>query len=133
MTDEPRPSEPEPAISEAELAWAAEHMPSLRRSVFGREILYTSLAIAFVVGLVAHVVGFLLANDQPELTLRLIADLLSNFGIALWIGCVLVVFVQVLPDVRQRAAKRYLDALEAAVRERRASTKAGGHQNAPRP
>ena len=39
------------------LAWVGEHLPRVRRSVYGQRLLYQSLGFGFVVGLAAHVGG----------------------------------------------------------------------------
>jgi len=44
-----------------------------------------------------------------------VADLLSNLGMALWTGAVLVVFVQVLPDYQRRTALRLIEQSEALL------------------
>jgi hypothetical protein len=49
------------------LAWAGEHLPELRRSVSEQRSLRWSLGIGFVVGLVAHVSGFLLKSSAAKL------------------------------------------------------------------
>ncbi len=45
-----------------------------------------------------------------------VADLLYALGWALWTGVVVVVFVQIIPEVKRRQMKRALDAYEAALR-----------------
>jgi hypothetical protein len=42
------------------LAWVGEHLPRVRRSVYGQHFLHWSLGIALVVGLATHVGGYLL-------------------------------------------------------------------------
>ncbi len=99
------------------LAWADEHLPELRRSVSGQRILRWSLAIGFLVGLAAHVSGFLLKSWETTEPLSLVADLLYTLGWALWTGVVVVVFFQVVPEVKTRQIKRAADAFEAALRD----------------
>jgi hypothetical protein len=106
------------AIGEAELAWAAANLPLLRRWVTGTRFLYQALAIAFVSGLIVHIAGYVLAGAGLGEPAGLIADLLTNLGIALWTGTVLVAFVQVLPETQRRAAVRLLEKYEAAQRDR---------------
>jgi hypothetical protein len=48
----------------------------------------------------------------------LIGDLLYTFGWALWTAAVVVVFVQVIPQVKRRQVKGALEAYEAALREK---------------
>jgi hypothetical protein len=100
------------------LAWVGEHLPRVRRSVYGQHFLYWSLGIAFVVGLAAHVGGYLLRSEMTTELLGLVADLLYALGFALWTGVVVVVFVQIIPEVKRRQFKQMLDAYEAARREK---------------
>jgi hypothetical protein len=97
------------------LAWADEHLPELRRSVSEQRTLRWSLGIGFLVGLVAHVSGFLLKSSATTEQLRLLADLLYTLGWALWTGVVVVVFFQVVPEAKTRQIKRAADALERCV------------------
>jgi putative copper export protein len=114
-------------------AWMGEHLPELRRSAYGQRLLYQSLAVAFVVGLAAHVGGYLLRPSPPTEPLGLVADLLYALGFALWTGVVVVLFVQVVPEVKRRQFKQALDAYEAAQREqaRAGSDQASGDDGAP--
>ena len=109
----------------AVLAWVGEHLPRVRRPVFEQRLLYWSLGIALVVGLVAHVGGYLLKASVTTEPLGLAADLLYALGYALWTGVVVVVFVQIIPEVKRRQFKQMLDAYEAARREK---ARAGGDQ-----
>src|SRR5215468_1794905 len=83
-------------------AWMEEHLPELRQSAYGQRILYQSLAASFVVGLAAHVGGYLLLLSAPREPLGLLADLLHALGWSLWTGVVVAFFVQVIPDVKRR-------------------------------
>ena len=71
---------------------------------------------AVIVGLIAHVAGYVLAVSGSGEPRGLVADLLSNLGVALWTGAVLVVFVQVLPDYQRRTARRLIEQSEAMLR-----------------
>ena len=115
------------------LAWVGEHLPRVRRSVFGQRLLYWSLGIAFVVGLAAHVGGYLLRSEVTTELLGLVADLLYALGFSLWTGVVVVVFVQIIPEAKRRGFKQALDAYEAAQREkaRVGSDQASGDDGAP--
>jgi hypothetical protein len=86
-----------------------------------------------VVGLAAHVAGYLLKASVTTEPLGLVADLLYALGYALWTGVVVVVFVQVFPEVKRRQYKQALDAYEAARREqaRTGSDQASGDDGAP--
>ena len=115
------------------LAWVGEHLPRVRRSVFGQRLLYWSLGIAFVVGLAAHVGGYLIRSEVTTELLGLVADLLYALGFALWTGVVVVVFVQIIPETKRRQFKQMLDAYEAAQREkgRAGSDQPSGDDAAP--
>jgi F0F1-type ATP synthase assembly protein I len=115
------------------LAWVGENLPLVRQSVSGQRILYSTLVTAFVVGLAAYVAGYLLKTSVTTEPLGLVADLLYALGYALWTGVVVVVFVQVFPEVKRRQYKQALDAYEAARREqaRAGSDQAPGDDGAP--
>ena len=98
----------------AVFAWMDEHMGELRRSAYGQRLLYQSLLVGFVLGLAAHVGGYLLRPSPPTEPLSLVADLLYGLGYALWTGVVVALFVQVLPEVKRRQFKATLEAYEAA-------------------
>ena len=107
------------------LAWVGENLPHFRQSVYGQRLLYWSLGIAFVVGLAAHVGGYLLRSEVTTELPGLVADLLYALGFSLWTGVVVVVFVQIIPEAKRRGFKQALDAYEAAQREK---TRAGSDQ-----
>jgi hypothetical protein len=115
------------------LAWVGENLPRVRRSVSGQRFLYWSLGIGLVVGLAAHVGGYLLRSEVTTELLGLVADLLYALGYALWTGVVVAVFVQVIPEAKRRQFKQVLDAYEAAQREkaRAGSDQASGDDGAP--
>lgn len=139
MTGEPGAKDASPASTDEDLgpwvhdprilAWAGEHLPELRRSVSEQRTFRWSLGIGFVVGLVAHVSGFLLKSSTTTEPLSLVADLLYTLGWALWTGVVVVVFFQVVPEAKTRQIKRAADAFEAALRDQ---ARAGSGQ-APAP
>src|SRR5215218_3915453 len=109
----------------AVLAWVGENLPQVRRSVYEQRLLYWSLGIGFVVGLAAHVGGYLLKSSVTTEPLGLVADLLYALGFALWTSVIVVFFVQIWPEAKRRQLKRWLDAYEAARREQ---ARAGGDQ-----
>jgi hypothetical protein len=121
----------DPRVSER--VWMDEHLPELQRSVSGQRLLYQSLGIGFLVGLAAHVGGYLLKSSVTTEPLGLLADLLYALGLALWTGVVVVLFAQVLPEVKRRQIKRWLDAHEATLHEkaRAGSDQASGDDEAP--
>src|ERR1700730_18106907 len=128
MTGEPGANDAPPTLPDAELdprlrdpralAWFREHLTELRRDVDGQRILLQSLALGFVIGLAAHVGGFLLRASATTELLGLVADLLYALGWALWTGAVVVVFVQIVPEIKRRQIKGALDAYEAALRDK---------------
>ncbi len=99
---------------DALLAWVGENLTTVRRSASGQRTLYWSLGICFVVGLAAHVGGFLLKSWDTTEPLSVLADLLYTLGWALWTGAVVVVFIQLYPETKKRQYKQALDAYEAA-------------------
>jgi hypothetical protein len=113
------------------MAWMAEHAAELRRSVADQRILYWSLAIALVVGLLAHGVGYLVKASAPSEPLALIADLVYSLGFALWTGVVVVLFAQIIPEAKRRQIKRALDAYDATVEDTGAVPR--DHRLTPRP
>ena len=88
------------------------NLTELRRSVSDQRILRASLVIGFVLGLAAHIGGYLLKSSAKTEPLGLIADLLYALGFALWTGVVVALFVQVLPEAKRRQIKRVLDAYD---------------------
>ncbi len=98
---------------DALLAWVGENLTLVRRSVSGQRTLYWSLGICFVLGLAAHVAGFLLKSWETTEPLSVLADLLYTLGWALWTGAVVVVFIQLYPETKKRQYKQALDAYEA--------------------
>ena len=103
--------------------WMEEHLAELKRSVSGQHFLYWSLVISFVVGLAAHVGGFLLRPAAPGGLTGLFADLLYALGWSLWTGVVVTLLVQVIPEAKRRQIRKAIRAYEASRREK---TEAGG-------
>ncbi len=103
------------------LEWMEEHLPELKQSVSGPRLLYQSLVVGFVVGLAAHIGGYLLLASVPREPLGLLADLLHALGWSLWTGVVVAVFVEVIPEAKRRQIKRAVDAYET-LRRKRAQT-----------
>jgi hypothetical protein len=115
------------------MAWMEEHLPEFRQQVSGQRPLYWILGIGFVVGLAAHVGGFLLRSSVTTELFELVADLLYSLGFALWTGIVVGLFIQIWPEAKRRQLKQWLDAYEAARREkaRAGSDQASGDDGAP--
>ncbi len=99
-------------------AWMEEHLMDLKQSVSGQRILYWSLGISFAVGLAAHIGGYALLSTVPSGLLGLLADLLHALGWSLWTGVVVVVFVQIIPEVKRGQIKRAIDSYEALRRDK---------------
>ena len=108
-------------------AWMEVHLPELRQYVSGQRLLYQSLVLGFVVGLAAHVGGYMLLSSVPGGLLGLLADLLHALGWSLWTGVVVVVFVQILPEMKRQQIRQAVEAYEALRRER---AQAGGQRGA---
>jgi len=97
------------------VAWVGENLTLVRRSASGQRVLYWVLGIGFVVGLAAHVGGFLLKTSVTTEPLLLVADLLYALGWSLWTGVVVAMFVQIWPEAKRRQYKQALGAYEAAA------------------
>lgn len=111
----------------AALDWVGENLPEVRRSAYGQRSLYWALGIGFMVGLVAYAGGYALKSSTTTEPLRFVGDLLYTLGWALWTGVVVVVFLQIIPQVKRRGYKQMLDAYEATLRENaRSSNEAPG-------
>jgi hypothetical protein len=111
------------------LAYVGEHLTLVRRTASGERPSYWILGVGFVVGLAAHSGGFLLKTSATTEPLALVADLLYALGWALWTSVIVVLFVQIWPDIKRRQYKQALDAYEAAAGDQ---ARAGGSQ-APDP
>jgi hypothetical protein len=79
-------------------AWFGEHLPQLQRTASGNRLLYGTLALAFVLGLAAHIGGYALKASDPAEPFALIAELLYALGFALWTGVVVTLFVRARPE-----------------------------------
>jgi hypothetical protein len=115
------------------LAWMEKHLPEFRQQASGQRPLYWILGIGFVVGLAAHVGGFLLRSSVTTELFGLVAELLYSLGFALWTGIVVGLFIQIWPEAKRHQLKQWLDAYEAALREkaRAGSDQASGDDQAP--
>ncbi len=107
-------------------AWMEAHLMELKQSTSGQQILYWSLGIGFVVGLAAHVGGYVLLLSVPGGFIGLLADLLHALGWSLWTGVVVAMFVQVIPEAKRRQIRQAIEAYEAVRRE---NAQAGGDRN----
>ena len=107
-----------PSFTEEEMAWIGANLKELRRTVSEERIRSWTLWVGFVVGLVAHVGGYLLRSSAVMVPVGLLGDLLYTLGWALWTGAVVVVLLQIVPEAKQRQIMRALDAYEAAQRDK---------------
>jgi hypothetical protein len=114
---------------DALLPWVGEHLTLVRRTASGERPIYWILGVGFMMGLAAHVSGFLLKTSAAGEPLLLVADLLYALGWALWTSVIVALFVQIWPDAKKRQYKQALEAYEAAAGLR---ARAGGGQ-APGP
>lgn len=105
------------STDELTAAWMKEHLSDLKQSVSGPRLLHQSLVVGFVLGLTAHIGGYVLTSSMPGGPLGLLADLLLALGLSLWTGVVVAVFVEVIPEVKRRQIKGAVDAYEAMRRK----------------
>jgi hypothetical protein len=119
MHEQPSKSDHTREFTDLELAYVGGNLANARRYLVDQRLLYESLVIGFVLGLIAHTVGFFLAGASPTTDLiGLLADLLYAAGLALWTGVVLVIFTQVFPEMKRRQIKRAIEEYEA-LRDRK--------------
>jgi hypothetical protein len=118
-TDERAPRQDMLGLGERErdylLDWVGEHLTLVRRSASGQRPMYWILGTVLVVGLAAHVGGFLLKTWVTTEPWLVVGDLIYTFGWALWTGAVVVFFVQIWPEAKRRQFKQALDAYEATL------------------
>jgi hypothetical protein len=118
MTDSEH-GDTEEELSDLELAAIGARLTELRRLAAGDQILRWSLAVAVVIGLVAHVAGYALRSAIAVEPFALMAELLYALGWALWTGAVVTFFVHVLPEGKRRQLTAALDAYDAVPERRR--------------
>jgi hypothetical protein len=94
-------------------AWFEVHLKDLRAGAYGQRFLYYTLVIAFVIGLIAYIAGYLLRSTATTEPLGLLADMTYTFGFALWTAALIVVLLEVVPEVKRRQVRRALEAYEA--------------------
>ena len=110
----PPDEEIEPLLNDPDARrWFEEHLPELRENAYGQRFLLSTLVTTFVVGLVVYVLGYLLKTAATTEPLGLLADMLYTFGFALWTAAVIVVLLEVVPDIKRRQIRRALEAYEA--------------------
>jgi hypothetical protein len=115
--DQEKNDVPDWLADERSVEWMEEHLPELKQSVSGPRLLYQSLVVGFIIGLAAHIGGYVLLLSMPGEPLGLLADLLHALGWSLWTGVVVAVFVEIIPDVKRRQINRALHTYEALRRK----------------
>ena len=110
MTDQPDEELTELLQDPRIVAYVEENLPALRR--LDQRLLYWSLLVGFLVGLAAHVIGYLLRPSATSEPFGLLADLLYGLGFSLWTGVVVAVLVQVFPEAKRRQMEAFLKAYE---------------------
>ena len=60
-----------------------------------------------------YVAGYLLKTAARTEPLGLLSDMVYTFGFALWTAAVIIVLLEVIPDVKRRQIRRALEAYEA--------------------
>ena len=134
FSDEDRTEEQDPFRGLGEegrreaLAWVGENLTEVRRTASGQRPVYWILGIAVTVGLAAYVGGYLIKWSTTTELLGLVGDLLYALGWALWTGVVVVVFLQIIPEIKRRQYQAVLDAYEASLHE-----EAGARSDETRP
>ena len=103
-----------------ELTYLRKHRDDLERWLSEGRFQYWILGLAFVLGLLAHGLGYVLRSSTAAEPLAFLADLVYSLGLALWTGTVVAFFIQVFPEAKRRQIKRYLDAFDATSKASRA-------------
>ena len=116
--DEPGVDLNDPEVQE----WFEQHLTDLRKGAYGQRFLYWTLALIFLVGLVAYVVGYFLRTAATTEPFGLLADLIYTLSFALWTAAVVVVAVELVPEAKRRQVRSALEAYEA-IRQNKARPK----------
>jgi hypothetical protein len=107
------------------LKWVGENLSDVRGIASGKRVQQWILWLSLVIGLLVYVAGYALRASSRSEPLAFFGDLLYALGYALWTGVVVVVFLQIIPEVKRRQYKQVLDAYERA---RRAGARADARQ-----
>ena len=121
MTGQTDPETPHHVFTDEEMAAIDANHIDLRRWNSKDRILPFYLGAAFVVGLIAHVIGYLLKSSATSEPFGLLADLLYALGFALWTGVAVTLFLEVLPEGKQRQVQQALDEYEQWKKRRSAT------------
>jgi len=107
-------------FSPGELEWARDNLDKMRRTVSNNSLLYLTMALTFVIGLVLYLLSDSIATGAIILPTSwradLIADVLYNLGSVLWTSVVLVLFLEVIVEYQRRRWQRYLRLVEQALK-----------------
>ena len=96
------------------MKWVGENLTDVRGIASGTRIQQWILWLSLVIGLLAYVAGYALRASFTSEPLAFFGDLLYALGYALWTGVVVVVFLQIVPEVKRRQYEQALDAYERA-------------------
>jgi F0F1-type ATP synthase assembly protein I len=121
MTGQTDPETPHHVFTDEEMAAIDANKIDLRRWNSRDRVLPFYLGVAFVVGLIAHVIGYLLKSSALTEPFGLLAELLYAFGFALWTGVVITLFVEVLPQAKLRQVNQALAEYEEWKKQRAAT------------
>lgn len=118
MSQEQDQFTPEHKFSQQELDAIGAYQPDIRHALVGQNIARTYLAIGFVAGLIAQVVGYLLKQGGYGEPFGLAVDLLYALGWSMWTGVVVAVFVDILPAAKRNQITQALAAYEEYRRQK---------------
>jgi len=112
-----RPSRPQ----QKELAWVVAHPGAARAWAASGRISSMAMATTLVLGLLVHLLGYVLGVGRIPVPDWIPADLasilVSNLGIVLWTSVILVVFLEVLPARARRRATQSMALAARTLRE----------------
>jgi hypothetical protein len=111
-----------PGSGDRELAWIVAHPDRARAWSESGRISELAMATTLALGLLVHLVGYIVGTGAlrlPEwVPIDLVSTLVANLGIVLWTSVVLVVFLEILPARTRRRATRAMALAAAALRDR---------------
>ena len=106
---------------EKELAWVVAHPAAARAWAESGRISLMAMATTLVLGLLVHLLGYVLGVGRipvPDwIPADLASTLVSNLGIVLWTSVILVVFLEVLPARARRRATKSMALAARTLRE----------------
>ena len=96
------------------MKWVGENLTDVRGIASGKRVQQWILWLSLLIGLVVYVAGYALRASFTSEPLAFFGDLLYALGYALWTGVVVVVFLQIIPEVKRRQYEQVLAAYERA-------------------